>query len=216
MAKFLDKELDLLGQMVYKMADICLEVVDNAVDSLKNSDLEMAEIVKKRDEELDQLEINIDNECIKAIVTRQPAATDLRFVLSVLKINTDLERIGDLAVNIANETIKLNGKPTLKPLVDLPRMSSIAMEMLQLCFEAFSSKNSELAKEIIKMDDKIDQLNFLVNRELFDLMHDNKDIIDEAMGLILVSKALERIGDHATNIAEKVIYYVDGVDVRHS
>lgn len=215
MPTHLEQELENIRSKVFEMADIAIEAIGRSIDSLKRSDIHLAEEVLQRDAELDQLEMSIDEECIRILVTRQPAAADLRLVLSLLKINTDLERIGDLATNIARETIRLDGKPTLKPLVDLPIMARMCIEMIKDSFQAISEKNVALAKSVIGRDRDIDDLNTQVYRELISYMLENPHTITQSLGLIMVSKALERIGDHATNISEKAVYYIEGEDIRH-
>jgi phosphate transport system protein len=197
------------------MTDLVIESIESAVSALKNSDIELAQKIIKDDTVMDLLEIDIDNECIKLLVTRQPAASDLRFVLAMLKINTDLERMGDLATNIANEVIKINGAPLMKPLIDIPRMSERAIQMIRLSFEAITEKDVDKAKNVILMDDEIDQLNMQIYRELFTFMSESAKNIPQSFSLILVAKHLERIGDHAKNIAERGIYFIQGEDIRH-
>jgi phosphate transport system protein len=215
MTTHLEQELAQITNLIYKMADRVIEAVSKGVNSLKNTDVNAAREVIEGDTELDALEVEIDNECIKLLVTRQPAAVHLRLVLSYIKINTDLERMGDLASNISKETLKLNGKPTLKPLVDIPRMTEIAIEMIKKSFQAISDKDPDLAKKVIEMDNDVDDLNMQIYRELFTFMAENPATISQALGLIMVAKALERIADHATNIAERAVYYIEGVDIRH-
>lgn len=198
------------------MADCAIEAICNSVRSLKNAEPALARKVLEDDSRLDSLEREIDNECIKVLVTRQPAAIHLRFVLAMLKINTDLERIGDLATNIANETIALAGSPPLKPLIDIPRMAEIAVSMIQDVFNAITERDASSARSVIARDREIDNLNMQVYRELFTYMAEDTRAITPALGLIMVAKALERIGDHVTNIAERAIYYIEGVDIRHS
>jgi len=198
------------------MADLAIEAIARSIRALQNSDEGLAEAVLRDDTLLDNLEVEIDNECVRVLVTRQPAAVHLRFVLSMLKINTDLERIGDLASNIAREAVNLHGKPTLKPLVDLPRMAEICIAMLRDVFTSFTERDADRAREVIARDRDIDTLNMQVYRELFTYMAENAQTISQALGLIMVSKALERIGDHVTNIAERAVYYIEGVDIRHT
>ncbi len=216
MTTHLEQELEDIKLKIFEMADYAIEAIVKAIDALKNADIKQAEKIIKNDSVLDNLEIELDDECIRILVTRQPAAVDLRLVLAMLKINTDLERIGDLATNIAKETIRLNGQPLIKPLMDIPRMAEIGVAMLQDAFRSISEKNVGLAREIIERDEQIDELNLQVYRELFSFMAENPRTMSQSLGLIMVAKALERIGDHVTNIAERAIYYIEGVDVRHS
>ena len=215
MITHLERELEEVKSKIFEMEDLAIESILKSVDSLKRSDMKLAEEVIRDDTLLDKLEITIDDDCIRILVTKQPAAIHLRFVLAMLKINTDVERIGDLATNIAKETIKLNGKPTLKPLVDIPRMASLCIEMIRDSFQSISEMDDDKARNVIEKDNEIDDLNLQIYRELFSYMAENPRTISEALGLIMAAKALERIGDHATNIAERAIYYIKGVDVRH-
>ncbi len=215
MTLFIEQELEDIKSKIFEMADLSIEAISRSIESLKNIDIKMAENIIKNDDALDRLEIEIDDKCIKVLVTQQPAAIHLRLLLTLLKINTDLERIGDLATNIAKETIKLNGKQLIKPLVDIPRMGAICIDMLKLALQAITEKSVEKAEEVLRMDEDVDELNIQVYRELFSFMAENPRKISHSLGLIMVSKALERIGDHTTNIAERAIYYIEGVDIRH-
>jgi len=216
MTTHLELELEAIKQRIFEMADFAIESVAKAVESLKNGDLKAAKEIVGNDSRLDRLEVEIDEECIRILVTRQPAAVDLRFVLAMLKINTDLERIGDLASNIACETIRQEGRPPLKPLVDIPRMSEIAVGMIRGAFQSMTGMNAEAARDVIESDREMDALNLQIYRELFSYMAEKPESISQALGLIMAAKALERIGDHATNIAERIVYYIEGVDIRHS
>lgn len=210
-------EIDLEGIKIkmYEMADLAMEAIKLSVLSLKTADPGLARQIIQDDSRMDSLEIEIDDSCITLLVTRQPAASDLRLVLAILKINTDIERIGDLATNIARETIKINGTPLIKPLVDIPRMSEIAIEMIKLAFSSLSERDAGKAKRVLVMDNEIDELNVQIYRELFTYMAESSRFISQSLSLIMVAKALERIGDHAKNIAERAIYYIEGEDVRH-
>jgi len=216
MLTHLEQELEDIKSRVFEMADFAMEAIARSIQSLKDSDIALAEKVIRDDNTLDALEIEIDNDCIKILVTKQPAAVHLRFVLSMLKINTDLERIGDLATSICRETIKLKGKQHLKPLVDVPRMADVCIEMLRDVFSSITEKNAAKSREIIRRDNVIDELNLQVYRELFTYMAEDPKNITQSLGLIMVSKSLERIGDHITNIAERAVYYIEGIDIRHS
>jgi phosphate transport system protein len=157
MSTHLEQELENIRRMIFQMADLSIEAIVKSVDSLKKRDLKLAEQIIHNDSVLDRLEIDIDEECIRVLVTKQPAAVDLRFVLSMLKINTDLERIGDLASNIAAEAIRLNGQQLMKPLVDIPRMGSIAVEMINSAFQSITGRDVAMAKAVIEMDTQMDQ-----------------------------------------------------------
>jgi phosphate transport system protein len=216
MITHLEQELEDIKSKIFEMADCAIECIVKSVKALKEADLALAEAVLKNDSLLDDLEVEIDNECIKILVTKQPAAVHLRFVLAMLKINTDLERIGDLATNIANEAINIGGAPTVKPLIDIPRMADISIEMLRDVFTAIAERDANKARAVIARDKYIDMLNMQVYRELFTFMAEDHRTITQSLGLIMVAKALERIGDHVTNIAERAIYYIEGVDIRHA
>lgn len=216
MTTHLEQELEHIKSKLFEMADFAIESISKSVRALKESDPDLADRVLRDDVILDNLEVEVDNECIRVLVTRQPAAVHLRLVLAILKINTDLERIGDLATNIANEAINLRGRQPLKPLVDIPRMAEIAIAMLRDVFTAITEHDAERARGIIIRDREIDTLNMQVYRELFTYMAENPHNISQALGLIMVSRALERIGDHVTNIAERAVYYIEGIDIRHA
>ena len=211
----LDIELDHIRSRVYEMADRAIESIDLSIASLKALDGTLAGKVIADDSVLDRLEKDIDEECINILVTRQPAAKDLRFVLSMLKINTDLERIGDLSVNIANETRKLIGAKHVKELIDIPRMGEIAVGMIKGALRAITEMDAAVAREVIRRDDEMDALNRQIFRELFAIMQEDPTKLSAAFSLILVSRSLERIGDHVTNIAERAVYFIEGVDIRH-
>ncbi|PKL16635.1 MAG: phosphate transport system regulatory protein PhoU [Spirochaetae bacterium HGW-Spirochaetae-5] len=215
MLTHLEMDLEQIKIKIFRMADYAMEAVTSSVSALKNSDTVLAEFIVKNDEEINRLEIEIDDECIKFLVTRQPAASDLRFILAMLKINTDLERIADLASNIAKETIRINGAPLIKPLIDIPRMSEIAVKMINTAFISITEKNVEKAKSVIEMDREIDELNTQIYRELFTYMGESSKNISQSLSLINVAKSLERVGDHTKNIAERAVYYIQGEEIRH-
>ena len=215
MSTHLELEIESVKAKIYKMADYDIEAISKSVESLKNLDLKAAEKIMKNDSVIDLLEKEIDEDIVKILVTRQPAAIDMRLVLSLMKINTDLERIGDLASNIAQETIRLHGKHLIKPIVDIPRMAEIGIDMIKKSLQAISDMDSGLANEIIRMDSSIDDLNRQIHRELFSYMAENPQSISEALSLLWAAKALERIGDHASNIAERAVFYIEGIDIRH-
>jgi len=215
MQTHLEMDIEQIKIKMFEMADLATEAIKLSVESLKNADLQLAKEIINNDTRMDRLEIEIDDDCIRLIVTRQPAASDLRFALAMLKINTDIERIGDIASNIAKETLKINGTPLIKPLIDIPRMADIAIRMIQQAFASISEKDVEKAKAVITMDEEIDDLNLQIYRELFTYMCETNRNISQSLSLIMVAKALERAGDHAKNIAERAIYYIQGEDIRH-
>ncbi|HVN63894.1 MAG TPA: phosphate signaling complex protein PhoU, partial [Candidatus Binataceae bacterium] len=171
--------------------------------------------VIQHDEEVNRLDVENDEQCIRLLALHQPTASDLRFITTGLKITTDLERIGDNAVNICERALELNEVPQLKPYIDLPRMAEITQSMVKDSIDAFMRGDTELADQVIARDDEVDQLNFQVYRELLSYMAEDPKTIASGTRLLFVSKYLERIADHATNIAEMVTYMVKGKVIRH-
>jgi phosphate transport system protein len=167
------------------------------------------------DARIDDLQIDIDDRCFTLIALHQPVAVDLRTVVSALKINADLERVGDLAVNIAEAAERYILHPPVKPLIDLPRMGELALKMLREALDAYVSRDVRLAQEVLRQDDWLDALKDQIFRELLTYMLGDRQTIEPAVDLILISRHLERVGDHATNIAEDVIFIVEARDVRH-
>jgi phosphate transport system protein len=175
----------------------------------------MAEEVIKSDGKINQMEIDIDNQCIKILALYHPEAEDLRTVSMIMKINNDLERIGDHAVNIAEKTIYLADKPPVKPLIDIPRMADKAIQMLQESLDAFVNKDADLAIEVCKRDDEVDSLEPQIVRELVTYMIADPQTIDRSLTLILIAREIERVADLATNIAEDTYYMVSGKSMKH-
>jgi phosphate transport system protein len=210
-----DEELSALKEIVLRLGCMVEVAVRDSVRSLieKNSDL--AREVIKRDYQINALDVKIDEECVKLIALRQPMARDLRFITTAMKITTDLERMGDLAVNIAERAIELNEEPQLKPYVNIPKIAEIVQEMVRDTLDAFIKGCSTLPYEVIKKDDEVDELTVKNFRELLDFMIRDPKIIPTAVKRTYVAKYLERIGDHATNIAEMVIYMCKGKIIRH-
>jgi len=216
MTTHLQMELEHIKSRLFEMTDRAIESITKSVDALKTSDPRAAAVVIENDTFIDELEKSIDEECVKILVTRQPAAVDLRFVLSMLKINTDLERIGDLATTIAKQAIILDGRSPVKPLIDIPRMSEIAISMIKDSLSAITEGDSKKAKAVIARDSEIDELNVQIFRELLSIMAESPTKISDAFALIMAARSLERIGDHATNIAERAVYFIEGIDIRHT
>ena len=167
------------------------------------------------DEPVNQLHIEVDNRCFRLLALHQPMATDLRAIVAAVKINTDLERVGDLAVNIAEASKRYIGHAPVKQLIDIPQMGDIAQAMLRDALDAYVKRDTELAHRVLNEDDRLDSLKTQVFRDLLTHMLQNQSTVEPALDLILVSRHLERIGDHATNIAEDVIFMVSALDVRH-
>lgn len=191
------------------------QLIADSIRSLTERDTALAEQVTQADAEVNRLEVDIDELCRKILALRQPAASDLRLITTALKIVTDLERIGDLAVNIAERAIDLNQVPPLKPYLDLPKLAQQAQAQVKTALDAFVSQDVAKAEEVIRGDDHIDAMFLKIFNELLAWMMEDSKNIRRATSLVSVAKHLERIGDHAMNVAEMVIYMVRGTDIRH-
>jgi len=214
--RHLGEELDLLKRRLVLMGDLAQQRVREALEALVARDPRRVREVVTGDGPINTLQIEIDDHSFTLLALQQPVAADLRLIVSAVKISVDLERVGDLAVNIAEAAELYLAHPPVKALVDLPRMSEIAQHMLAAALDAFLSQNAVLAKAVLAEDDHLDQLKAQVFRELLTYMLGNPKTIEPALDLILISRHLERIGDHATNIAEDVIFITEARDVRHS
>ncbi len=210
----LDDELRKLKEKILILGCLVEEGVRKAVKALIERDNEVARQVISRDNLINGLEVEINEECIRIIALRQPMAKDLRFLTTAMKISTDLERMGDYAVNIAQRAIELNQEPFLKPFVNIPKMADITESMVEDAINAFVKEDVDLCYDVIKRDDEVDKLLERNHSELFELMLKNPDIIPLALKRMFIAKYLERISDHATNIAEMVIYMVEGKMLR--
>ncbi|MBA1333715.1 MAG: Phosphate transport system regulatory protein PhoU [Firmicutes bacterium] len=207
---YFDRELSQLYGMLKDMGYMVEDAIDNSIKSLVNQDTELAEQVIKNDDVVDEMELRIEERCIKLIATQQPLAGDLREIFTTLKIVTDLERMADHAVDIAKVAKRLAGERYIKPLIDIPRMAGLVREMVRDCLQAYINKNPDLAHSISEKDDEIDALYKQVFRELLVYMMEDPKTINQATQFLLVSRFLERIGDHTTNVCEWVIYMVTG------
>lgn len=215
MERKFDKELTKLKEKLMHMATLAEESIALAVRSLKERNKDHTQQVFKIEETLNMLDIEIDNLGMQLFALRQPMASDLRLITSSMRIAVELERIGDLAVNIAERSLELLKQPPLKPLIDIPRMTEIAQQMVKDAIDAFVNKNDKLAKSVCERDDEVDDLNDQIFRELLTYMMQDPKTIEKAVELILVGRHLERIADHATNIGEDVIYFVKGKTIKH-
>ena len=215
MKKHYSEQLAGLREQVLRMGGLVEQMTRRVIQALVERDVGILPEIHSMETQVNQLHIEIDEACIELIALRQPTAVDLRFIAAAMKINTDMERIGDQAINIVERAEVLLTVPPLKPLIDIPRMADIAQEMLKASLDAFVNGDDALALETIRRDDEVDQLKDQVFRELLTYMMADPSTIPRAMELILVSRHLERIGDHATNICEDVIFMVKGKDVRH-
>jgi len=209
------KELEHLKELLIKMSiDVEISIKD-AVNALTERDDDIAMKVIAGDQLINAQDIQVDEECIRMLALTQPMARNLRFITTAMKITTDLERIADNAVNIAERAIELNKEPILKPYIDIPRMSRISQRMVRDSINAFINGDISLAKDVIMTDDEIDDLNEKIWKELMGIMTGDPSTISRAVKISYVSKYLERIADHATNIAEDVIYLIEGKIIRH-
>jgi phosphate transport system protein len=208
-------ELQALKNRLLSMGALVEDRVHQAIVALMERRPDAAEKIIAGDDEVNELQIEIDDRCLKLIALQQPMASDLRLITAAMKINADLERIGDQAVNIAQNAVKILEHPPLKPLIDIPRMAEAAEKMTRDSLESFVRKDVALARSVLERDDEVDALKDNVFRVLLTYMMADPGTIERALGLILVSRHLERIADHATNIAEDVIFVVEAKDVRH-
>jgi phosphate transport system protein len=209
------EELAHLKEMLLKMASLVETAIQNSVQSLVERDSDLARLVFEGDRAINTFDVKIDEECIRLLALKQPMGKDLRFITTAMKITSDLERIGDNAVNIAERAMELNEEPLLKPYIDIPRMSRIARGMVRNTINAFINEDKNLAKDVIIRDDEVDDLNEMVWKELMFIMTHDPSTVSRAVKITYVSKYIERIADHATNIAEMVLYLVDGKIIRH-
>jgi len=209
------EELDQLKARLLEMGGLAEDRVRSAVKALVDRDQRLVEEVLDGDGPINQLHMEVDSRCVRLLALHQPMGVDLRGVLSAVKINTDLERVGDLAINIAEASIRYLSHPPVKELIDIPRMADIAQGMLRDALDAFVRRDTLLAQQVLDADDALDALKTQVFRELLTYMLQDPHTIEPSLDLILISRHLERIGDHATNIAEDVIFLVSARDVRH-
>lgn len=217
MERTLDQYLEHLKGELLKMGGAVEDSIAQAVRSLVDRDNDLAEEVLKGGDRIDDWEVQIEGECLRLLAVQHPVASDLRLIATVMKINYDLERINDQAVNIVERALVLNRMPLLKPLIDIPRMAELVQGMVKDALDAFVNRNVALANDVRRRDDIVDGLRDQIFRELLTYLHEKleQDMIDRAIHLILVSRHLERMGDHASNIAENVVYLVQGRIVRH-
>src|SRR5579883_893782 len=208
-------ELEELNQKLLEMAGMVESAIHRAIRSLVEQDRELAQQVIRDEPLINRMEMEIDGLVTRLLALRQPVARDLRFLTAALKINTDLERIGDLANHIAERSLSLMHHPLVRPMTDIPKMATLVQSMLLKCLEAFVKGDADLARSVLLADDDVDRLRDALYAELVDTMQRDPGVVPAAVDLIFVARNLERIGDHTTNIAEDVIFLVEGVDVRH-
>jgi phosphate transport system protein len=211
-----DEELEDLKKHILEMGYLVEDAVRKSVEALKQMSREQARTVIIQDSVIDELELDIDDICYRLLALRQPLAADLRFITMAMNITTDLERIADLAVNIAERVLELVDKPLLKPLIDIPKLTDTVLAMIHDIISAFVNKDTNLARNVIMMDSLADDLRDAVQKELInDYMEKDPSTASRAVPLLLIARHLERIGDHATNIAEEIIYLFSAQVVKH-
>jgi phosphate transport system protein len=216
MQRHFHEELDGLKQTLLAMGALVEDQIRRVMRALIDRDDVLAQSVIERDREVNTYDVEVDEKCVELLALHQPAAGDLRFITTAMKIVTDLERIGDQAVNIAQRARELNLEPQLKPYIDLPRMAELAQTMVKESLDAFVARDTALARRVCGEDAAVDALNHQIFRELLTFMMEDPKTIPRAIRLILIARFLERVADHATNIAEMVIFMVDSKMVRHT
>ena len=216
MKRFFDAELEAFRGNLLQMGERSIEQTRLAMRALTESDISLADKVIAADDEIDKLEVKIDEEAIRYMTLRGPVASELRLVVVGMKASHDLERVGDEATSIARRARKLAIEPRIELYADLPRMTNIALEMLRAALDCFVQEDQQKALAVIRRDSEVDNLNRLVYRRLTSYMLEKPDTIARALELMFISKSVERIADHATNIAEEMVFLAGGQDIRHS
>ncbi len=216
MERHFDEELAGLKEKILRMGALVEEQIRFALKALVDRDEELARQVIENDRRVNTLDVEVDEICLQLLALYQPAARDLRFITTAMKISTELERMSDLAENICERAIELNEEPQLKPYIDIPVMAERAMKMVWDSLDAFVKGDSDLARKVLEDDDMVDELTEQLFRELLSFMIENPQTISRAIRLSFISKYIERIADHATNVAELVVYLVEGKIIRHT
>jgi phosphate transport system protein len=211
-----DEELNALKERILRMGALVETQVANAIKALVERNTDLARNVIATDHQVNAYDVEIDEECIRLLALRQPTASDLRFITTAMKISTDLERMSDLAEDICERALELAEEPQLKPYIDIPRMAEHARMMVKEALDAFVNRNADLARKVCREDDFVDELTGQVFRELLSYMMEDPQTIRRAIRITFVAKYIERIADHATNVAEMVVYLVEGKIIRHT
>ncbi len=215
MERHFDNSLREVKEQLFAMAGLVERSIETATEALKNRDLEKLKQVYEIEKRVNQAHIAVDEGCVRLLATQQPFAADLRVIVAIIKINTDLERMGDQAVNIAHNSERYLQGETVKALIDLPIMSGEVRWMVREALDSFVKADEKQAREVLVRDDKVDDLKRKIFRDILERMKNQPELIEQGLSLILIARNLERIGDHATNIAEDVIYALLGQDIRH-
>jgi len=216
MQRHFDQELLDLKDKILRMGSLVEEQVRGAMRALVERDSDLARQIIENDRTVNTLDVDVDEDCLRLLALQQPAARDLRFITTAMKISTELERISDLAENICERAIELNEEPQLKPYIDIPRMANWSLRMVDEALDAFVNRDAELARKVCADDDFVDDLTHQLFRELLSFMLENPQTITRAIRISFIAKYLERIADHATNVAELVVYMVEGKIIRHT
>jgi phosphate transport system protein len=216
MLRHFDEELKELKEKILQMGGLVEAQITGALRALTERDTALARQVIQNDHRINSMDVEVDEECLRLLALHQPAARDLRFITTMMKISTELERMSDLAENIAERAIELNEEPQLKPYIDLPRLANWTMRMVRESLDSFVNKDAALARKVCADDDFVDDLTEQLFRELLSFMIENPKTISRAIRLTFIGKYFERIADHATNIAELVVYMVEGKIIRHT
>src|SRR5437870_7753311 len=216
MHRHLDDELKSLKAKILRMGGLVEEQVQGALRALVERDADLARKIIDNDRLVNALDVEVDEDALRLLALQQPAARDLRFITTAMKISTELERISDLAENICERAIELNEEPQLKPYIDIPRMANWSLRMVKEALDAFVTGDATLARKVCTDDDFVDDLTHQLFRELLSFMLENPQTITRAIRITFIAKYLERIADHATNVAELVVYMVEGKIIRHT
>lgn len=216
MKRFFDSELESFRTDLVRMGEIAVRQLQDSMRALQESDVALAERVEAADDELDQLEMKIDDDVVRYLNLRAPVASELRLMIVAMKASQDLERVGDETTNIARRVIRLAAEPPLRRYVELPRMAAIASEMLRDALQCFLQSDEERALAVVRRDADVDAINRKIYAEMSALMAQEPESVPRALEIMFISKSIERIADHATNLAEEMIYLAQGRDIRHS
>lgn len=206
-----DKRISGLKDKVFQMGNMVDSLISESMEALLNQDLEAAAQIEKKDDKIDKLEMEIEGECMNLLTLQQPLAGDLRLIAAALKIITDLERMGDHAVNVAHVTLEIGKEPFIKPLIDIPKMADYCRNMIEESLDAFENADVEKAKKVAEMDEEVDKLYDRVFEDVINIIADNRELLKQGSKLLFIARYLERIADHTTNICERIIYMVTGV-----
>jgi phosphate transport system protein len=216
MHRHFDDELKSLKDKILRMGGLAEEQVQGSLRALIERDSDLARKIIENDRQVNTLDVEVDEDCLRLLALQQPTARDLRFITTAMKISTELERISDLAENICERAIELNEEPQLKPYIDIPRMANWSLRMVKEALDAFVTGDANLARKVCTDDDFVDDLTHQLFRELLSFMLETPQTITRAIRITFIAKYLERIADHATNVAELVVYMVEGKIIRHT